>query len=150
MTVAAYWERYLAANNLKPEEVTFSGELAFENTSSVGSEQLAMLLSGKKTASFSAFDAYAINREPLPVVGELYVVVDKAEEPCCIIELVDVQVLPFNAVTWEMAQKEGEDESLSAWQDKQREYLQEEADICGFPFTDDARVVFEAFRVIYR
>ena len=150
MTIHDYWGQYLAATGQKSETATFSGELCFENRSAVGSEQLALVLAGQKTALFSAFDSYAINREPMPATGEVYIVEDGDGKPRCIIELVDVQVLPFSAVSWEMAQKEGEDASLADWRDKQREYLQEEADVCGFPFSEDMRLVFEAFTVIYR
>lgn len=150
MTTTEYWEHYLASTNQKPEDAVFSGEFAFENTGAVGTEQLALLLTGKKTATFSAFESYGINREPLPVAGEVYIVKNSADEPCCIIEVTDVQVLPFKSVSWEMAQKEGEDENLASWQEKTREYMEDEAAICGFDFTEDSRIVFEAYRIIFR
>ena len=145
-----YWESYLAASNQKKEEATFSGELMFEDDGFTGMSQLALILSGQKTAVFSPFPAYEINREPLPVAGEVYIVEDKEGIPRCIIEVTDVHVLPFGDVTWEMAQREGEDENLQVWQEKQRDYMGEEADLCGFDFNDSTKVVFEVFRVIYR
>ena len=124
MTASEYWASYLAATGQRQEDTAFSRELCFENTGAVGESQLALVLSGKKTAIFSAFEVFGINREPLPVRGEVYIVEDGKGEPHGIIELTDVQVLPFSQVSWEMAGREGEDENLSAWQDKQREYLQ--------------------------
>ena len=146
----AYWERYLAATNQDKDEATFSGELIFENKGFTGEEQLSLILSGRKTVSFSAFPSYAINREPISVAGEVYIVEDRDENPRCIIELTAVQVLPFNEVSWEMAEREGEDENLTAWRDKQREYFEDEAAVCGFDFTEDMRIVCEFFTVIYR
>ena len=150
MTVAEFWEHYCADTGQRYDETTFSGELCFEHGGIVGRAQLALVLAGRKTALFTPFDAYAINREPLPMVGEMYVVEDSDGEPRCIIEVTAVQVLPFDDVSWERARLEGEDESLSDWRDRQREYMQEEADLCGFRFDDRSCVVFETFTVIYR
>lgn len=145
-----YWRAFLKESGQSEDDVVFSGELVFENEGNTGEEQLALVLGGEKTASFTPFPAYEINFEPLPVAGEVYIVEDRNGEPKCIIELTDVVVIPFNEVTWEMARKEGEDENLAQWQDKQREFLQDEADLCGFEFTEDIKLVFETYRVIYR
>ncbi len=144
-----YWDKFIKASG-RDENDRYSGELSFENRNFTGDEQLALVLAGKKTASFSPFPAYAINREPIPVAGELYVVEDRNESPKCIIELTDVNVVPFNEVTWEMAQREGEDSSLDEWKEKQNEYMSDEGDICGFTFSETTNVVCEFFRVIYR
>ena len=145
-----YWESYLSATGQKKEDAAFSGELVFEDNGFTGLNQLALILGGQKTALFSAFPAYEINREPLPVQGEVYIVEDGNGKPRCIIEVCDVQVLPFGEVSWEMAEREGEDENLEVWREKQREYMGEEADLCGFLFSDETKVVFEHFKVIYR
>ena len=148
--IEEYWEGFLKSSGQNKDEVGFSGELVFENEGNTGEEQLALVLSGEKTASFTPFPAYAINFEPLPVAGEIYIVEDRNGSPKCIIEITNVSVIPFNEVTWEMARQEGEDENLQQWQDKQREFLAEEAEICGFDFTEETQLVFEIFRVIYR
>ncbi|MBQ3966928.1 MAG: ASCH domain-containing protein [Treponema sp.] len=145
-----YWEAYLAATHQNKEEAAFSGELMFEDEGFTGMSQLALILGGQKTAVFSPFPAYEINREPLPLAGEVYIVEDTNGKPRCIIEVTDVNVIPFGEVSWEMAQREGEDENLQAWREKQREYMSDEADLCGFDFNDGTKVVFEVFKVIYR
>ncbi len=150
MTCEEFWEKYLTDSKLSREDAAYSGEMLFENSSVTGTEQLDLVLRGQRTASFSAFPAYEINREPVPVAGEVYIVEDGDEEPRCIIELVDVKVVPFGEISWELASKEGEDENLEQWRDKQREYMEEEADLCGFEFNDETPVVCEIFRVIYR
>ena len=80
----------------------------------------------------------------------MYIVVDKNNQPQCVIEFANIQVLPYNEITWEMAKLEGEDENLEAWREKQREYLEDEAAVLGFDFTPDIRLVFQNFRVIYK
>ncbi len=150
MTCEEFWGKYLSDTKQSAEDAAYSGEMVFENSSVTGIEQLNLVMSGKRCVNFSAFPSYEINREPLPVEGEVYIVEDETDEPRCIIEITDVKVLPFEDVSWELASKEGEDENLEQWRDKQREYMEEEADLCGFDFNDKTPVVCEIFRVIYR
>ncbi len=145
-----YWQKFLKDSGRNPEETGFSGEMAFEDRGITGDEQLRLLLSGAKTAAFSPFPAYSINREPLPVPGELYIAEDRDGNPCAIVELVDVQTIPFGQISWELASRDGEDESMEAWREKEKEYMEEEGRLCGFDFSDETPVVCEIMRVIYR
>lgn len=144
-----YWNNFLSETGREPDE-RCAGDLNFEAKGFVADEMIALLLSGKKTAFFTSWSTYAIDGEPIPVSGELYLVLDRNEDPVCIIETQSVQVLPFNEVTWEMAKMEGEDESLMAWREKKKEYLEEEGDILGFEFTPDIKLVFQTFSVVYK
>ena len=107
------------------------------------------ILSGKKTAFFSALSSFLIDSEPLPLSGELYMVFDRSNNPVCIIEIDSVEIVPFCEVTWEMAQKEGEDSSLNEWKEKQKENLEDEGNILGFSFSEDLKLVYQTFRVVY-
>ncbi len=148
--IEVYWEKFLEESHQNKDEKAFSGELVFENKGITGAEQVDLVLCGKRTVSFSPLPYYEINREPLPLSGENYIVEDRNENPRCIIELTDVNIIPFGEITWELASREGEDENLEQWREKQREYFQEEADICGFEFNDDTKIVCEIFQVVYR
>jgi len=144
-----YWEKFLKETNRNPEE-RCSGDLSFEAKGFVGDELVALTLAGKKTAFFSSYATYSIDSEPLPVSGELYILLDRANQPRCVIELESVTVIPFNEVTWEMAKLEGEDENMSDWRNKKREYLEDEGAVLGFSFTPDIKLVFQSFRVVYK
>ena len=150
MSISEYWEKFLRESKQNPDEVGFSGEMVFDGNAVSGTERLSLVLGGKKTAMFSAFDSYGINREPLPVSGELYIVEDAAGEPKCIVEITDVNLVPFSEVSWNLAERDGEDENLAAWREKTRELMEDEAAVCGFEFTDSSKLVCEIFRVIYR
>ena len=149
-SIKEYWDGFLSATHQNADEVDYAGEIGFEGYGVQGTELINLVLDETKTASFSAYESFTINMEPVPVAGELYIVEDNNDEPVCVIELTDVQVLPFKEVTWEMARKEGEDADLESWRDKQKEYMSDEAAVCGFEFNEDSPVVFEAFHVIYR
>ncbi len=144
-----YWNKFLQEKGL-PSETRCAGDLTFEAKGFVRDELTALVVAQKKTAFFSSYATFAIDNEPLPVSGELYIVVDRSGKPVCVIELDQVQVLPFNEVTWEMAAQEGEDENLEAWRQKQTEYLEEEGAVLGFEFTPDIKVVYQSFKVIYK
>lgn len=144
-----YWNKFITDTNRDPDDKC-AGDLCFEAKGFIGDELVTLVATGRKTAFFSSYATFAIDQEPLPVSGELYIVVDRANKPVCIIEMQNVVVLPYNEVTWEMAKQEGEDEDLQSWRDKQREYLEDEGAILGFPFTPDIKVVFQTFRMIYK
>ncbi len=144
-----YWNNFIKATG-RSEDEKCSGDLTFEAKGFVNAELISLVLSGKKTAFFTSWSTYAIDQEPLPLSGELYLVLDKAEKPCCVIELESVNVVPYNEVTWEMAQKEGEDKDLQEWKERKREYLEDEGSVLGFEFTPDIKLVFQTFRVIYK
>ena len=144
-----YWNKFLKATHRDPDEKC-SGDLNFEAKGFVGDELVSLILSGKKTAFFTPWSTYAIDNEPLPISGELYIVLDRANNPRCVIETESVSIIPYNEVTWGMAEKEGEDENLDVWKEKKKEYLQDEGDILGFNFTPDIKLVFQTFRVVYQ
>lgn len=144
-----YWFKFIKDTG-RSEEDRCAGDLTFEAKGFVGDELVTLLLGGQKTAFFSSWATYSIDQEPLPVSGELYVVLDRAGTPRCIIELQSVEVVPFNEVTWEMAKLEGEDEDLGQWKERKREYLEDEGAILGFEFSPDIKLVFQTFKVIYK
>ena len=144
-----YWNKFLTETGRNPEDKC-AGDLFFEAKGFVGAELITLVLTDKKTAFFTSWSTYAIDQEPLPVSGELYIVVDKANTPRCVIEIQSVNVVPFNEVTWEMAQQEGEDENLGAWRERQQEYLEDEGAVLGFEFSSDIKLVFQTFKVVYK
>ncbi|MCQ2587419.1 MAG: ASCH domain-containing protein [Treponema sp.] len=144
-----YWEKFIKETGRDPED-RCSGDIDFEAKGLVGAERISLILSGRKTAFFSSFATYTIDQEPLPVSGELYLVLDKNSKPCCVIELDNVSIIPFNEVPWELALQEGEDENLAAWKEKQQEYLEDEGQILGFEFSPDIKLVFQKFHVVYK
>ena len=144
-----YWEKFIRATG-RSEEDRCSGDLNFEAKGFVGNEKLALILGGQKTAFFASWPTFSIDMEPLPVSGELYIVVDRSNAPRCIIELESIEVVPFNEVTWEMAKQEGEDENLEQWREKKKGYLEDEGAVLGFEFTPDIKVVFQTFKMVYK
>ena len=129
-----YWKKFIAETG-RSEEDRCAGDLSFEAKGFVGDELITLVLT---------------NQEPLPVSGELYVVLDRANNPRCVIETQSVEIVPFNEVTWEMARLEGEDEDLGQWKERKQEYLEDEGAVLGFEFTPDIKLVYQTFKVVYQ
>lgn len=144
-----YWNKFLQDTGRSPDEKC-AGDLSFEAKGFVGDEMIALVLGNKKTAFFTSWATYAIDQEPLPVSGELYIVLDRANKPQCVIETDSVNIIPFNEVTWEMAKLEGEDQNIQEWRERKQEYLEDEGAVLGFEFTPDIKLVYQTFTVIYK
>lgn len=149
MTIDEYWKKFLVETHRDESELC-SGDLSFEAKGVFNDAEIALILAGKKTAIFSSFASFSIDNLPLPMSGELYIVLDRAENPHCVIELDSIEILPFNEVTWEMAKLEGEDENIDAWREKQKENLEDEGSILGFSFAEDIRLVFQTFHIVWK
>lgn len=144
-----FWQKFINETGADPESKC-AGDLTFESAGFTNDAQVANILSGQRTAIFSTFASYSVDDEPLPVSGELYLVFDRGNNPRAVIEIESVSILPFNEITWGMAQKEGEDENLEEWRLRQQENLEEEGEIVGFKFSPELKIIFQTFRVLYK
>lgn len=149
LEVEKFWFEYLEKNNL-PKTTPYSGEFILGEDEVSCLQLSALILGGKKTGSFTALDSFIIDNEPLPKVGNNYVVTDWNEIPLCIIQTTNVNILPYNQVTWEMAAKEGEDDTFESWKENHNDFFEFDADIMGYEFSPNMPVVFEEFKVLYK
>ena len=105
---------------------------------------------GGKTATASAGVWYERGEEPLPRTGEYSVILDSREEAVCVIRTTRVFTVPFDQVTAEHAQKEGEgDRSLAHWRRVHEDFFRAELAEAGLEFSPDMPVVCEEFEVVY-
>lgn len=109
-----------------------------------------LVLRGKKTATASAYDLYALEDEPLPREGTFDVILDSQDQAICIVEITKVSVQPFNQVSDDHAFKEGEgDKSLVYWRQVHEDFFTECLREAGLNFTPNSKVVLEEFRKVY-
>lgn len=144
-----FWQKFIEETGADSDSKC-AGDLTFESAGFTNDAQIANILSGQRTAIFSTFASYSVDGEPLPVSGELYLVFDRGNNPRAVIEIESVNILPFNEITWGMAQKEGEDENLEQWRIRQQENLEEEGETVGFKFSPEIKIIFQTFRVLYK
>ena len=143
------WADYIAQNP-NQKNLRYGGECGFGDDADFCCEQLALILTGKKTAFCAALDSYRLDCEKLPVAGLCYIVVDTDGNPKGIIQTVKVDIMPYNAVSWEMAQKEGDVDSMQDWVESRNEYFADDSELMGYDFKPDMPVVFEQFVLLQR
>ncbi len=149
MTEKECWEKFIKESGLDGQ-AKYAGSFGFEARGFAGTERLAALLAGKKTAAFFSFATFAIDNEELPVSDEYYIVLGANKEAACVIKTTAVQILPYNQVAWEMAAREGEDSTLEEWRERTRENLEDEGAVVGFEFSPDIKLVYVEFEVVGR
>lgn len=120
----------------------------FGSTEALANALLRLVLEGKKRATSSAFPGYALSGEELPQVGEMSVITWWDGTPGCVIRTTKVEIIPYNQITFDLAQLEGEDDDLASWQRNHRAFFEAESTKLGYVFTGDMPVVVEEFEVV--
>ncbi len=116
MTVDEFWNTFLLETG-KNKDTKYIDCFHFELTEKLANELLSLVLSGQKRATAASLYAYEINGDRIPQTGDYSIVTDWEGNPRCIIETIDVTILPFKDVTFDICKREGEDENLASWRD---------------------------------
>ena len=144
-----FWNRFLKETN-RIETTKYLDIFHFELTKRWANELLHLVLIGRKKATSSSLWGYEIEGGNIPKVGDLSIVTDWEGVPRCVIETVDVTVIPFSDMTYDICKREGEDDTLASWNAGHIRYFKEEGNELGYEFSDDMPVVFEDFEVVYQ
>lgn len=121
---------------------------AFGDNPVLADELLALVLAGTKTATSSALADYDAEDTPIPVVGELSIILDGEGHPAALIRTTHVQVVAFEDVDADFAAAEGEDDrSLESWRAGHTRYFQRTLGLDALPA--DFQVVTERFELLY-
>lgn len=106
-------------------------------------ELLALVLSGKKTASCDALLLMEKDNIPMPKAGDIYVFLDSEQRPAVVVETVDVTIRRFDEVDEDFARAEGEgDLSHDFWREGHQAYFERNG-----VFSPDMQLVCERYRL---
>lgn len=144
-----YWTEFLRQTN-KEETAEYEVAYCFGENEFQADKSLKLILEGKKTATSSSYLAFQEAGEPLPRKGEFEIITDFEGKPGCIIEIVDVKIIPFKDIKWEIAKLEGEEDSLLKWRENRSGEWTGEGEELGYSFSDEMPVVFVGFKVVYK
>ncbi len=145
----SFWKEFVEAKGL-PEYTVCSEVLRFGRDEDECGRLLRLVMRGRKRASTTALAAYTIAGEQLPKSGLYRIVTDFDGVPRCIIKSTRVEVVPMCDITLKQALREGEDDTLEAWQEKHMDFFTLQAEQLGYEFCEDMQVVYEEFRVEYK
>lgn len=148
MTIESYWQEFVQKH---PEAAGAKYEAwAFGNDPQMADELLQLVLAGKKTATTSAKELYALDGEAYPEVGGYSVLLDGQDNPRAVIVTTKLEETTFKEVTAEFAATEGEgDGSLAYWRAGHIKFFTREYEKCGLVFHEDIPVLCETFKVVY-
>lgn len=146
LTVPEFWEQRRALDATLPEAAPLAW--AFGATPAHADSLLALVLEGVKTGTASSLWDYEASGDPLPVPGELSIILDGRGEPRALIETTSVVTVPFDEVTAEHAHSEGEgDRTLADWRETHEQYWRRHSENPR-GFAPDMPVVCERFRLL--
>ena len=136
-------------------EAAFPGEEArYFLPMSIGSapehadEGAALILNGKKTLTSSPFWDFPDGK--VPFVGALSVLLDGSQGPRGIVKTTRIEIMPFAAITEEMARAYGEGErTVEWWRRVMGGYYRTSAARHNIALTDDTLLIWEWFVVVH-
>lgn len=114
------------------------------------------ILDGRKTTTTSLAQEYEIGQETLPRSGQRSVVVDSNNQPVCVIETMEVRIVPLGEVDFRHVVDEGEGHATVAdWRKGHEDFwrsdeMRESLEGSALTLDDETRVVLEHFRVVER
>ncbi|MEJ0069309.1 MAG: ASCH domain-containing protein [Pseudomonadota bacterium] len=118
------------------EEARYFPAMSIGKSPDVADQGAALILNGVKTLTSSPFWDYPDGR--IPFVGALSVLLDGARTPRGIVETTRVEIMPFGAVTEDLADAYGEgDRTADWWRRTMGAFYQDSARHHGAFFTDD-------------
>ena len=122
---------------------------SFGDDPELAEKLLGAVLAGDKTATSSALWDYDDEGAPLPMVGELSILLDGDGHPRALIRTTSVETTTFEEVDEDFAAAEGEgDRTLESWRADHEEFWRRNLGE-GREFTQDMPVVCERFKLLY-
>ena len=149
--VDLYWDQYLRSlpqGTAQPDG--YADSYYFGIVPEDAPEISKLVLDGTKTASGGIKWVYEAEGTPMPKPGDLCVVTNGHDDPFCIVETVEVQVIPYDEVGEDFAYEGGEgDRSMADWRRIYWKYIVFECAKAGREPDVKTLLVMERFRVAY-
>jgi uncharacterized protein YhfF len=131
---------------LPPGPVRLDG---YGDSVSLSEELIELIRIGRKRAGTSLLWAVEAERQELPKVGDIEIVLDHLNKPAIVTRIVEVEVLPYSEVTAEYASIEGEGNgSLSYWQQAHWSFFTRECSRISREPSESMPVVCSVFEVL--
>jgi len=143
------WEAFLIKypdNPIKKAPISFY----FCDNEKDANECADLVVNGIKQATATSLWWFEKNKEPLPKVGDQFIITDWAGNAKAIIETTKIDPTPYNEITAEFAATEGEgDKSLAYWKRVHEAYYSREMAPYNEKFDENMIIVCEYFKTIY-
>jgi uncharacterized protein YhfF len=125
-----------------PDQYADLMRFSFGDSPAMADQLLGLVLAGAKTASCAALQAYRADNEPVPLVGQRYLVLDGRNEPAAVVEMTAVDICRFEDIGPDFTDREGEGD-YAAWRAGHQAYFSRTGG-----FSPGMDIVCEQFRLV--
>ncbi|MCG9230973.1 ASCH domain-containing protein [Vibrio diabolicus] len=148
-----YFQAY--ASTLSESQLAEIGEVetTYFCDDEYNTNECARLVSiGQKRATCSVKEAYRIEGEEFPKVGQYQIVLDWEKNPVCIVKITNVDFCPFGQVSREFAESEGEGDGTYEWWYKAHNdfFTRDCKSAYGIEFNDSTELVLVTFELVHK
>jgi len=148
--VDRYWQQFLASLPAGAPSPRSAETCWFGFTWDDAREIAPLVRNGTKTATGALVWANEADGQARSRPGDLWIVLAGRDEPVCVIETIDVRVIPYDEVPEEYAWDGGEgDRSLTDWRRIYWEMIVSECERIGRDPSPKAPLAMERFRIVY-
>ncbi|MDM0074886.1 ASCH domain-containing protein [Variovorax sp. J2P1-59] len=148
-SIATFWDAFCAEAG-KDASARFFEAFHFDDNEADANALADLVLAGVKRATASLVWSFENQGRSPPQPGALSVVTYWDGKPACVIETLEVEVLPFDQVSAGFAASEGEgDGTLDYWRRVHWAYFGRECTRLGREPSQAMPVACERFRVLY-
>jgi uncharacterized protein YhfF len=141
--------RHVLETAFPGEEARYFLPMSIGSAPETADEGVVLILNGTKTLTSSPFWDYPDGK--IPFVGALGVLLDGSQRPHGIVETTQVEIMPFGAITEEMARAYGEGErTVEWWRRVMGAFYRASAARHNAILTDDTPHIWEWFTVVHR
>jgi len=148
-SVKKMWDNFVKANTAH-QALPMPEHYYFCDNKKDANECAELVVKGIKQATAGSLWSYEQENEPLPKIGQLYIITDWNKQAKAIIELIKIEQIAFKNITDKFAATEGEgDKSLAYWRKVHWDFFSREMQAKGAQPTEDMIIVCEYFKTIY-
>ena len=148
-SIEILWNNYIDEN---PENKNIKTPISFYfcDNEIDANECAVLVVKGIKRATATSVWWYEKNNKPLPKVRDQYIITDWSGAAKAVIETTKIEQVPYNKITSEFAEIEGEgDKSLKYWKKVHKEYYSKEMKTFNEHFDEKMIIVCEHFKTVY-
>jgi uncharacterized protein YhfF len=121
----------------------------FGDSAELSRSLIALIRAGKKRAGASLLWAHEHEREPVPMPGDIGIILDDRHRPVMVTRVTHVETVPFRRVTAAYAALEGEsDGSLERWSEGHWAFFTRECEAIGRTPDESMPIVCSVFEVV--
>ena len=146
-----FWQAYLESLPQKSLPLNPFVEASPAGNINTTDGLIDLYLAGKKSAGSSLVEDFEVEGDPLPKVGNYWIVLNSQNKPMLILKTIKVEIHLFNDVPEYIAKAEGEgDCSLEYWRKVHIEFFSPYLTSWHLKRIDDAHVVTEFLEIVWQ